>query len=115
MSFMRNILGPLVAIWIALCALDAFGEMHLLGLYPTSLTNSDLSPRSARPWNLTTNDLFRISSFSLAVGEFRVESGVANLGLGRSRDGAVFAIVIPNEAARLTTASSTNAERLSHI
>lgn len=53
--------------------------------------------------------------FSVAVGDFRIQSGIANIGLGKSQDGVVFAIVIPDEPAAVTSDSPTKSERAAHI
>src|ERR1039457_7735193 len=57
--------------------------VDLLKQYPTHLVKGDAEPEHAREWEFQNQDVFRISHFSLGVGnELKVETGTADLGIG---------------------------------
>jgi len=100
-----------------LAALTAQGQsVDLLARYPAKLTAGDSQPDHARPWDFTGDDLFRLSGFTLAVGgEFRVQTGPADLGIGHCADGAVWAVVIPRESGRLVSQVKSQEEPVAHV
>jgi hypothetical protein len=77
------------AVFPVFAAPPANGQsVDLLQRYPTKLIEGDTD--HARPWDFSGADLFRLSTFSLAVGgELRVRTGPADLGIGHCEDGAV--------------------------
>jgi hypothetical protein len=94
----------------------ASAAVNLLERYPTTLTGGVLDPNQARPWQFTPNDLFRLSRFQLETGEqLKVETGLADLGIGHCADGAVCAMIIPADGARLTRPGAGSAEPIAHI
>jgi hypothetical protein len=105
----------LVGIGGSLFSADPAG-VDLLGRYPTTLTGGDANPYNARPWEFTESDVFRLSGFSLQVGEaLRVETGPADVGIGHGVDGAVWAAVIPREGGTLTSQVTNRVETISHV
>jgi hypothetical protein len=87
---------------LSVLAVQSADALDLLQRYPTKLTGAVLEPGQARPWQFTRNDLFRVSSFHLTVGDsLKLEIGPADLGIGHCADGAVFAVVIPTESGTL--------------
>lgn len=91
--------------------------VDLLARYPTTLAGErDTDPTRARPWQFTKGDIYELSTFSFKVGEsFRIESGPADLGIGHSVDGVVWAIVMPRGEARLGCALSDEPEAVAHV
>lgn len=77
------------------------GAIDLLQRYPTALTEGALDAAAARPWQFTGADLFEVSSFHFELGALTVDTGPAALGVGHCEDGAVWAIVIPNQTGEL--------------
>jgi len=91
-------------------------DVDLLLRYPTSLKTADTAVARARAWDFTPADIFAISAFSISTAtNLSIQSGPADVGVGHCSDGAVWALVIPHEPARLTSPASTNSESLSHI
>ena len=89
--------------------------VDLLQRYPTTLTTGLLTAGQARSWQLTPEDIFRVSRFRLEVGEqLKVETGPADLGIGHCADGAVCAILIPAQGGKLTRAGA-GSEEIAHI
>jgi len=93
--------------------------ISLLGLYPTPLTKADADPNRARAWKITPDDIYEISGFSLRflkVGaSLRISITRADLGIGRSEDGAVWAIVIPRAGDRMVSPASRKPEAIDHV
>jgi beta-lactamase regulating signal transducer with metallopeptidase domain len=90
--------------------------LNLLQRYPTSLTAGDAAPGRARPWRFAPEDIFQVSHFALEIGkQLRVETGVADLGIGHCADGAVWAVLIPREDGKLTSAATTNQESITNL
>ncbi len=110
---MRSIL-PFFWLFLVTLAKPALG-LDLLARYPTQLTAGDTAPDRAREWEFATSDVFRLSQFRFAVGhDFKVETGPADLGIGHSADGAVWAVVIPHADGTLVHAA-TNRESIVHV
>jgi len=107
--------------WWCVCFLltgvAAWGEaVDLLQRYPTKLTAGDDNGERARPWEFTAADVFRVSRFSLEVGQaLRVQVGPADLGIGHCADGAVWAVLIPREAGELSSPATQQAEAIAHV
>ena len=92
----------------------AWGE-DLLEKYPTTLTRGLFGAANARACEFTTNDLFQLSRFRLAVGDqLKLETGPATLGLGHCSGGATWAVIIPDQPGSLTRGSS-DPEEVAHI
>jgi len=102
---------------LASIALRGFADntnVDLLKQYPTTLTTGDT--QNTRAWQFTASDIFRISQFNLEVGKgLRIAVGMADLGIGHSADGAVWAIVIPRAGGKLTSSATDEPENISHI
>lgn len=105
----------LSGMWVACGVL---GE-DLLRRYPTTLTQADEDAARARAWEFTTNDIHRVRQFQLTVGAgFAVSTGPADVGVGHSADGAVWAVVKPcaGSAATLrSSAAEAGPENVVHI
>jgi beta-lactamase regulating signal transducer with metallopeptidase domain/outer membrane lipoprotein-sorting protein len=108
-----------VAVVIASVALTSAREesqskgINLLEKYPTTLTKGDTVPAHARPWQFGPEDIFQVSGFTLEVGkDLRVQTGVADLGIGHCADGAVWAVLIPHEEGKLTSSAASNEEAI---
>lgn len=109
-----------VAVVIAGLALTTAREvtqgLNLRELYPSSLTAGDAAASRARAWRFTPDDIYRLSAFSFEVGkELRIETEVADLGIGHCSDGAVWAVVVPREGGKLTSPVSTTPEVIAHV
>lgn len=91
-------------------------EIDLLKRYPTTLTTGDAAPDSARPWEITTDDIYKVDSFSLNVSEsLNIEIRSADIGIGHCADGAVLAVVLPQEESHLTSSASHESETIDHV
>lgn len=106
---MRFYVGLLAALFpIAALAAD------LAELYPARLTAGDTAPERARKVTFSRSDLFQISKFNFKVGEkLSIEVGKSDLGLGRTADGAVWALILPRESGSLV--SSEGVEEIAHV
>jgi Peptidase family S41/Tricorn protease C1 domain len=101
--------------WV-LAAFHARADMDLLTLYPTSLTAGDTAPERARAWDFTDQDIFRLTHFTFEAGkDLHVETGPADLGIGHSVDGAVWAVVIPRDSGTTTSSAHDQPEAIAHI
>jgi len=101
----------------ALCLLaTSAAAVDLLAQYPTQLTAGDAEPDHARPWQFTSADIYRVSQFTLKVGEgFKVETGPADLAIGHCADGAVWAVLIPRGNGTLTSSAASAGEPIANI
>ena len=89
--------------------------LDLLERYPTTLTQGDASPNRARPWEFSGHDIFRLSAFKFEVAELRIEMGPADVGVGHSSDGAVWAVVLPREGGKLKSPVAQGEEAIAHV
>jgi hypothetical protein len=90
--------------------------INLLDRYPTTLKTGDTVPGRARPWKFTADDIFHVSGFNLEVGkQLRVETGVADLGIGHCPDGAVWAVLLPREDGKLTSTAAIKPEPIASV
>src|SRR6266498_4590763 len=91
-------------------------SVDLAERYSTALTAGDARPDHARAWGFSEADVFRVSKFNLEVGkELRVDVGAADLGIGRSADGAVWAVVMPREEGRISSPALREPELVRHV
>lgn len=91
-------------------------SIELLKRYPTSLTSGDTSGQRARVWHFGEKDLFTLSGFKMRIGDqLGLSFGEADLGIGRSRDGAVWAAAIPHGKALLASKATGKTENISHV
>jgi Peptidase family S41/Tricorn protease C1 domain len=91
------------------------GDVDLLQRYPTKLTAGDTRPDQARSWEFTDADVFRVSRFHLEGGKtLRIDVGSADLGIGHCADGAVWAVLIPQQSGELTF-STNREEAIAHV
>jgi len=88
--------------------------IDLLQRYPTKLTGAGES-EEARQWEFTEKDIFRLSRFEFGVGNVRVSTGRAELGIGHCSDGAVWAVIVPKENGALTSPRANETETIAHI
>jgi hypothetical protein len=110
---MRSLL-PLLGVFCSLIAGPALA-LDLLERYPTSLMAGDTAPERAREWEFAAADIFHLSQFRFEVGQdFKIETGPADLGIGHSKDGAVWAVVLPRTEGTLVHAA-TNRESIAHV
>jgi hypothetical protein len=90
--------------------------IDLLATYPTTLTEGDANPESGRRWELRPEDIYTISGFLLKVGDdLAIETGRADLGIARTRDGAVAAVVLPLEEGKLKSNRAAEPEGIDNI
>ena len=118
-----------IALWILLCVVSVplflsaivkadsnENGINFLQRYPTTLTVGDTVPDRARPWRITTDDIYRLESFSLSVGEsLHVQVGLADIGIGHCSDGAVLAVILPREEGHLASPASREPETIDHV
>ena len=91
-------------------------NIDLLKRYPTSLTGGDTSGQRARNWRFEKQDQFTLSGFKMRIGEqLGISFGAADLGIGRSKDGAVWAAAIPRGKALLASKATGKTESVSHL
>src|SRR6266536_5556742 len=84
--------------------------------YSTTLTAGDARPDHARAWEFSEADVFRVTGFNLEVGKgLRVAVGAADLGIGRSVDGAVWAVVMPHGEGRISSPALREPELIRHV
>lgn len=110
-----------LSLLLSACLLAAFPQrsaaIDLLERYPTSLTAGDLAVPHAREWQFTDADVFRLSRFEFPrrtnERNFSIETGPASLGVGHCADGAVWAVVIPQESG--TVSLATNRSTITYI
>src|SRR5690242_7155697 len=104
-----------IAAGLLLPALSA-SAVDLLAKYPTDLTAKDTNPEHARPWNFTAEDIFHVSQFNLSVSDTLTGTlGSADLGIGHSTNGAVWAVLIPREQGTLTSSASAEKETIANV
>ena len=121
-------LFPISRLWaltvlfcVGLCAPAAAadsGGLNLLATYPTTLTQEDIDPYDARPWQFIPSDIFHLTSFSLQASNApRIDIGPADLGIGHctNADGAVWAIVIPRAGGTLTSQVTNQPENIASV
>ena len=92
--------------------------LNLLAIYPTTLTVGDTDPNHARPWEFTVDDIYSLSKFSYSFNKndsLKIDTGPADVGIGHSKDGAVWAIVIPRNNGAVTSSLLQQTERIKHI
>lgn len=102
-----------ISAWIYTSSADSAG-INLLERYPTALTGED--SQNGREWSFAESDLYSLSHFLLESGDrFRVEIGQSLLGVGASKDGAVWAVIIPKEAGTLKSEATAEPEAIAHV
>jgi hypothetical protein len=108
---------PIITLGAALVELaPSANGVDLLQRYPTTLTGGLLDPNQARQWQITAQDVFKVSRFRFEVGEqLKVDTGPADLGIGHCSDGAVCAVLIPTEGGKLTRLGGGAPEEIAHI
>ena len=92
--------------------------LNLLAIYPTTLTVGDTDPNHARPWEFTVDDIYSLSKFSYSFNKndsLKIDAGPADVGIGHSKDGAVWAIVIPRNNGTVTSSLLQQSETIKHI
>ena len=95
---------------------QAGGAVDLLKRYPTTLTEGSKSAGEAQAWEFTAADIYHLSEFRLHIGDsLHIEGGQAGLGLGHCPEGAVWAVVLPTEKARLTGSIVPKPGEIAHM
>ncbi|MGO8764387.1 MAG: hypothetical protein ACLQSR_04535 [Limisphaerales bacterium] len=90
--------------------------VDLLARYPTPLTAGDAVADNARPWDFEQGDIYRVSQFTLKVGDdFKVETGASDLAIGHCTDGAVWAVLIPRDSGALTSSVTNQSESIANV
>src|ERR1039457_2839616 len=90
--------------------------VDLLERYPTKLTDGDPEPNHARLWKFTADDIYRVTHFEVKVGDtFIVETAAADRGVGHCDDGAVWAVLVPQQSGELTSSANNRPEAISHV
>lgn len=106
---------PLTAVILFLPAISAVA-VDLLARYPTPLTAGDAVADNARPWDFEQGDIYRVSQFTLKVGDdFKVETGASDLAIGHCTDGAVWAVLIPRDSGALTSSVTNQSESIANV
>lgn len=101
---------------LAFSALEPWGHcIDLSERYPTTLTAGDASPDRARPWEFAEKDIFHLSGFHLQLANLELKVGPADLGVGHSVDGAVWAVVLPRDGGKLNGPSGNPDEPIAHV
>ncbi|MBZ0255950.1 hypothetical protein K8I31_07805, partial [bacterium] len=90
-------------------------HVDLLAKYPTTLSKGDTKPSNARKWLFTPQDIYHIDSFQFQYNDLDIQTKGAALGLGHSKDGVVWAVVVPDDPGTLTSDQSTEPETIEHI
>jgi len=91
-------------------------HINLLQRYPTTLSKGNTNPKEAREWKFSKDDIYFLSGFSLKVGDaLEVKIGSADVGIGHSVDGAVWAVVIPRKNGTLSSSVNTELESIDHL
>lgn len=105
-------------LWLLFAALGqpfVVPGLDLLARYPTRLIDGDASPNRARPWEFGGRDVFQLSAFRLALTELQIDVGPADLGIGHSADGAVWALVLPRNGGKLNSPAAPAEEAIAHV
>ncbi len=91
-------------------------QVDLLQKYPTTLREKDANPGNARAWKITDKDIFYTPSFKLNIGnDLKVEIEEAVIGIGNTKDGAVWAIIIPGNRGTLNSSANETTEIIEHL
>src|SRR5438132_1639096 len=99
-----------------LLATTSASAIDLFAQYPTELVAGDTNPENARPWDFKPEDIYHVSQFNLSVGDkLNVTLGSADLGIGHSTNGAVWAVLIPREEGTLTSPATTEKEPIANV
>jgi hypothetical protein len=115
-SLLKCVAGILLTGAILFSATAVRAQINLLEKYPTQLTAGDATAEHARAWEITEGDIFRLSQFSLEIPDkLRIGAAVADVGIGHSKDGAVWAVIIPRESGMLASPVEKEPEPISHI
>ncbi len=88
----------------------------LMQQYPTSLTAGDANGMNARTWRISEKDIYHLRAFALELPEgLRINIEEADLGIGHSRDGAVWAAVIPRAKGTVTSHCAAQPETITSL
>ncbi len=110
----RTCLKLVLAVGMGMAAAGQLFAMDLLERYPTSLPAGDAAPERARTWSFSKDDIYRLSEFRRSFADgLQVEMGMADLGIGHSADGAVWAVILPQAEGFIT--SEKGREPVTHI
>lgn len=116
MKIEKLLVGTVLILGALVAATSARADLNLLEKYSTQLTAGDATPENARAWEIGDADVYRLSQFVFEIPQkLHVETGAADVGIGHSKDGAVWAVVVPRETGSLTSPVEKNPEPISHI
>lgn len=108
---MKRIGWLVLALWVAHAS---WAALNLLERYPTSLTGADSS--RGRDWTFTGEDIFALTEFKLEMGDqLRLDLGPSNLGIGHDKDGALWAVVVPQTRSTLQCQATNVLEPVAHV
>ncbi|MEN6385781.1 MAG: S41 family peptidase [Phycisphaerales bacterium] len=89
-------------------------SIDLLTRYPTTLISEDTE--NPRKWELSKEDIYSLNSFSFSVGKtFKVDIAAADVGIGHCTDGAVWAVIIPQEKGTIKWTEDKEPEKIAHL
>lgn len=75
-----------------------------------------VDPANGRTWQFTPEDIYRLSGFTFQIGEaLRVTTGAADLGIGYSADGVVWASITPRAEGLISSPSLPVSETISNV
>jgi Peptidase family S41/Tricorn protease C1 domain len=121
-DFFGRSVGPsLLSVLIGITFAPGYGTrveaaVDLLEAYPTTLTQGDPSPQHARAWEFERTDIYRLTTFRLEVGsDLKIDLGMADVGIGHTADGAVWAVVLPRAEGKLISQAPPQTETISHV
>ncbi len=87
--------------------------IDLLQRYPTTLTEVTTQDFA---WNFSKNDIFELSEFNLTVKDsLEIKLDAADVGIGVSENGAVWAAVIPRATGTILSEAAPMSEIVAHV
>ena len=90
--------------------------IDLMQKYPTTLTAGDSQGKNLRTWRITDKDIYHISKAVLDLPDgLKIEIEEADLGVGVSQDGAVWAAVIPRAKGAVTSRCAPEPEPITSL
>jgi peptidase S41-like protein len=88
--------------------------VDLLQRYPTTL--ADVAATKDYAWNFSKDDIFELSEFNLIVTDsLEIKLGSADVGIGSSENGAVWAAVIPRATGTILSEAAPMSEKVAHV
>jgi hypothetical protein len=89
--------------------------VDLAARYPTTLEAGDTDPGRARAWTFAQDDIYGLTEFKFGIGDqLQIATGAADVGIGHCADGAVWAVIVPRDAATLSSPQGQQ-EPITHV